>query len=169
MHLRDHPTHTAHAVCRTQPQREKNRCLPGHPTSLTGGDCASRRRRPWTSGRPSTACGTRSPTRSTAGGRQLWGCGWCWANCTVHRAAHKGDVNLAPLSEVMGGRHTEPGGQAGEEGSAAVGGVDGGIRAGTVGTPPHSQLLTSRKDLCLEIVEIASRESAPDFPIICSV
>ncbi len=44
-----------------------------------------------------------------------------------HRAAHNGDVNWAPLSEVMlAGTHSEPGDPAGKQGSGAVGSGDGG-------------------------------------------
>jgi hypothetical protein len=57
-----------------------------------------------------------------------------------HRAAHKADVNWAPLSEVrVAGTPSQDGDPAGEDGSVAVGGGDGGKRAGTVGTPSQSQ------------------------------
>jgi hypothetical protein len=59
---------------------------------------------------------------------------------TAPQGRPQGGRELGPLSEVrVAGTPSLDGDPAGEDGSVVVGGVDGGMRAGTVGMQPHSQ------------------------------
>ncbi len=87
----------------------------------------------------------------------------------LHRAAHKGDVNWAPLSEVREAGtpnlEIQPVKRALAQSAAVMAGC-GREQWERHHTP---SIVYKQKRLCLEIVEIAIMESAPDFPIICSV